>query len=76
MKSILYLSIVIVASIGIIIPTYEQQIPSELTNSAVSNLSNTYKNGSLILSPQNDSVIEIAKMNASPEARQILEIHT
>ena len=71
MKSILYLSIVIVASTGIIIPTFAEQIPSELTNPAVSNLSNTYRNDSLILSPQNDSVIETAKMNASLEARQI-----
>jgi hypothetical protein len=51
-----------VASLGIIIPSFAEQIPSELTNPAISNLSNTYKNGSLVLSPQNDSVIPTAKV--------------
>jgi hypothetical protein len=65
MKPILYLSIVIVASIGIIIPSYAKQISSEMTNPAVSNLSNTYKNDSSpIFTTQNDSVIEtFVKMN-------------
>ena len=59
------------ASLGIIIPSFAEQITSELTNPAISNLSNTYKNGSRVISPQNDSVIATAKMNASLEARQI-----
>ena len=59
------------ASLGIIIPSFAEQIPSELTNPAISNLIITYKNGSRVLSPQNDSVIATAKMNASLEARQI-----
>lgn len=75
MKPILYLTIVIVVSIGSIIPTYAQQIPSELTSTTAGDMSGGEKNGSLALLPQNTSVIETAKTNTLLEARQINPIN-